>query len=281
MQVIQRAIEFYKAFLCLPLRLEVSPLLWIVVMMLLSLKPDCYHPLLSCRSYVKTYLLPDKTRSGKRKTKIKKHTLNPTFDEILKYSITKAELESRTLWVTVWHNDRFGRNDFLGEVTISLDYYRFDESEPQWYPLQERVSDSYVCINCKYIPGDMVDNTPKKKPSLLRKKNKEKEKPASTGQGEIHVFVKEAQNLTAMRAAAGSNPFCKGYLLPDVSHSSKQKTPAIKKTTNPQWQHVLIFEGVDQSQLSQHGLELTIWDYEKMSSNDFLGGVRLNLGQGS
>ena len=33
---------------------------------------------------MKTYLLPDKTRSGKRKTKVKKHTLNPTFDEQLK-----------------------------------------------------------------------------------------------------------------------------------------------------------------------------------------------------
>ena len=30
------------------------------------------------------YLLPDKTKSGKRKTKVKKHTLNPAFDEILK-----------------------------------------------------------------------------------------------------------------------------------------------------------------------------------------------------
>ena len=35
-------------------------------------------------SYVKVYLLPDKTKSGKRKTKVKKHTLNPAFDEILK-----------------------------------------------------------------------------------------------------------------------------------------------------------------------------------------------------
>ena len=32
------------------------------------------------------YLLPDKTKSGKRKTKVKKHTLNPAFDEILKVS---------------------------------------------------------------------------------------------------------------------------------------------------------------------------------------------------
>ncbi|KAH9504706.1 Synaptotagmin-like protein 5 [Bulinus truncatus] len=239
--------------------------------------------------YVKTYLLPDKTRSGKRKTKIKKHTLNPTFDEVLKYSITRSELESRTLWVTVWHNDRLGRNDFLGEVTIPLDYYRFEESEPRWYPLQERAvgqespmmaykGDLFVSL--KYVPADMVDNAPKKKSGSLRKKSKEKEKtPARLG--EVHIFIKEAQNLTAMRASAGSNPFCKGYLLPDVSHATKQKTPVIKKTTNPQWQHVLIFDGVDQSQLHLHGLELTVWDHEKLSSNDFLGGVRLNLGQGS
>ena len=35
-------------------------------------------------SYVKVYLLPDKSKSGKRKTKVKKHTLNPVFDESLK-----------------------------------------------------------------------------------------------------------------------------------------------------------------------------------------------------
>ncbi len=34
--------------------------------------------------YVKAYLLPDKSKSGKRKTKVKKHTLNPVFDEMLK-----------------------------------------------------------------------------------------------------------------------------------------------------------------------------------------------------
>jgi Ca2+-dependent lipid-binding protein len=37
-----------------------------------------------CDRYVKVYLLPDKSKSGKRKTKVKKHTLNPVFDETLK-----------------------------------------------------------------------------------------------------------------------------------------------------------------------------------------------------
>ena len=36
---------------------------------------------------MKVYLLPDKSKSGKRKTKVKKHTLNPVFDETLKVSL--------------------------------------------------------------------------------------------------------------------------------------------------------------------------------------------------
>lgn len=49
-------------------------------------------------------------------------------------------LETRTLWLTVWHSDMFGRNDFLGEVTINLQGIVFDNPQPQWYTLQERVS---------------------------------------------------------------------------------------------------------------------------------------------
>lgn len=34
--------------------------------------------------YVKTYLLPDKSSQGKRKTQVQKNTLDPTFEETLK-----------------------------------------------------------------------------------------------------------------------------------------------------------------------------------------------------
>jgi len=51
----------------------------------------------------------------------------------------KSELETRTLNVMVWNNDRFGRNDFLGEVNIPLDYYPFDNPTPIWHKLQDRV----------------------------------------------------------------------------------------------------------------------------------------------
>jgi synaptotagmin-like protein len=90
--------------------------------------------------FLKVYLLPDKTKSGKRKTKVKKHTLNPVFDEVLRFYMSLSSLESRTLWLTVWHSDMFGRNDFLGEVMISLQNKVFDNPLPQWYQLEERVS---------------------------------------------------------------------------------------------------------------------------------------------
>lgn len=86
------------------------------------------------------YLLPDKSKSGKRKTKVKKHTLNPVFDECLKFHMSLNELELRTLWLSVWHSDMFGRNDFLGEVTMALENKVFDDPLPKWYNLQERVS---------------------------------------------------------------------------------------------------------------------------------------------
>lgn len=34
--------------------------------------------------YVKTYLLPDKARMGKRKTSVKKRTVNPIYNEVLR-----------------------------------------------------------------------------------------------------------------------------------------------------------------------------------------------------
>ena len=56
------------------------------------------------------------------------------------YNISQGDLENRTLWVTVWHSDRFGRNDFLGEVTIPMDLHRFGDTTPKTYTLQSRVS---------------------------------------------------------------------------------------------------------------------------------------------
>lgn len=49
----------------------------------------CLTDLLFCCyfSYVKCYLLPEKSRQSKRKTSIKKNTINPLYNETLKVKV--------------------------------------------------------------------------------------------------------------------------------------------------------------------------------------------------
>lgn len=61
---------------------------------------------------------------------------------MFQFHITLEGLESRTLWLSVWHSDMFGRNDFLGEVTMALENKVFDDPLPKFYTLQERVSNN-------------------------------------------------------------------------------------------------------------------------------------------
>nr|XP_042904930.1 uncharacterized protein LOC107436800 isoform X2 [Parasteatoda tepidariorum] len=226
--------------------------------------------------YVKVYLLPDKTRSGKRKTKTKKNTLNPVFNELLRFPVLKNELESRTLWLTVWNSDLFGRNDFLGEISLPLGYRLLDSPTLRWYPLQERAESLTSPLNyrgelfiaLKYVPRD------------LSLESRFRPAPVISVRGALHVLVKEARNISTNNSSSPLDAFCKSYLLPDKSKSSKQKTPIVKKSRHPKWYYTVIYEDLSVDDLRERSLELTVWDYDKITSNHFLGGVRLNTGSG-
>ncbi|XP_048963238.1 synaptotagmin-like protein 4 isoform X2 [Canis lupus dingo] len=174
--------------------------------------------------YVKTYLLPDKSRQGKRKTSIKRDTINPLYDETLRISA-----ESPT-----------GLTSHKGELVVSL----------------------------KYIPA-----------SKLPVGGDQKKSKGGEG-GELQVWIKEAKNLMAAKSGGTSDSFVKGYLLPMRNKASKRKTPVMKKTLNPHYNHTFVYNGVRLEDLQHMCLELTVWDREPLASNDFLGGVRLGVGTG-
>nr|XP_005991109.1 PREDICTED: synaptotagmin-like protein 1 [Latimeria chalumnae] len=116
--------------------------------------------------YVKSYLLPDKSSQSKRKTSVIKKNLNPVFNETFKYKIEKSELLSRTLNLSVWHNDRLGRNVFLGEVETSLASWDWSKSEASWFNLQHRtpvsseelLSRGKLALSLKYVPPEADGN---------------------------------------------------------------------------------------------------------------------------
>ncbi|XP_070589886.1 LOW QUALITY PROTEIN: synaptotagmin-like protein 3 [Erythrolamprus reginae] len=94
-----------------------------------------------CNPYVKTYLLPDKSPQGKRKTSVKKNTPNPLFKEILKYNIEYSQLQRRQLQITVWHTGIFRHPVFLGEVVIdfeSWDFENYSTHSFNWYQLKAK-----------------------------------------------------------------------------------------------------------------------------------------------
>ncbi|XP_061855974.1 synaptotagmin-like protein 5 isoform X1 [Colius striatus] len=240
--------------------------------------------------YVKAYLLPDKSRQSKRKTKIKSNSTNPEFNETLKYVISHTQLETRTLQLSVWHYDRFGHNSFLGEVEIPFDSWNFENQDDEWFVLQPKVEvvtdvglqyKGELTVVLRYIPPDRNLMLPlgqfQGKKSFKKGKKENSHMPSG---GILEVLIKEAKNLTAVKSGGTSDTFVKGYLLPDDSKATKHKTPIIKKSVNPQWNHTFAFSGLNSRDIRNVCLELTVWDKESLSSNIFLGGVRLSTGNG-
>ena len=59
---------------------------------------------------------------------------------LLQYEVSESSLLSRTLWLSVWDWDRFGRNQFLGEVRVALKEFDLSTYTERWYPLKDKVS---------------------------------------------------------------------------------------------------------------------------------------------
>ncbi|NXD52475.1 SYTL2 protein, partial [Corvus moneduloides] len=220
--------------------------------------------------YVKTYLLPEKYRLGKRKTSVKKKTFNPVYNEILRYKIEKDLLKNQSLNISVWHNDTFGRNSFLGEVELDLGVWDWnDPSNKQinWFPLKPRTSAITLKLEnrgemklaLQYVPHPIGGR-----------------KTLSTG--EVHIWVKECHNLPLLRGNR-LNSFIKCTILPDTSRKSRQKTRTVAKTTNPVFNHTMVYDGFRPEDLKEACIELTVWDHNKLA-NHFLGGIRIGLGTG-
>ncbi|CAH2267156.1 jg2894 [Pararge aegeria aegeria] len=86
--------------------------------------------------YAKIFLLPDKSEKSKRRTKTLANTLEPRWNQTFVYcGIRISDLKKRTLEVTVWDLNRYGPNDFLGEVLLDLDAAMMNQ-EPNWYLLK-------------------------------------------------------------------------------------------------------------------------------------------------
>ncbi|XP_041697902.1 extended synaptotagmin-2 [Coregonus clupeaformis] len=89
--------------------------------------------------YVRLYLLPDKRRSGRRKTHTHKKTLNPVYDETFEFNVSIVELHRRTLDVAVKNGGNIlsKHKGLLGQVVVDLTNDDIVKGWTQWYELSE------------------------------------------------------------------------------------------------------------------------------------------------
>ncbi|XP_049422179.1 protein piccolo isoform X3 [Epinephelus fuscoguttatus] len=104
--------------------------------------------------------------------------------------------------------------------------------------------------------------------------------------GNLIVHVLQARNLSPRDNNGYSDPFVKVYLLPgrgqvmvvqNASAENKRRSKHAGKSLNPEWNQTVIYKNIHLEQLRKKTLEVSVWDYDKGSSNDFLGEVLIDL----
>lgn len=92
----------------------------------------------------------------------------------------------------------------------------------------------------------------------------------------LRLLIMHASNLIPRRLQGLANPYVKCYLLPDPLKRSKTKTKVCRKSLNPTFNETIVY---DQSWevVRKRILQITVWDYDHLVENEFLGGVNFYL----
>ncbi|KAM7079823.1 LOW QUALITY PROTEIN: extended synaptotagmin-1 [Ciconia maguari] len=92
--------------------------------------------------YVSLVLLPDRSRSTKRKTSVQKKTLNPDFNERFEWDVSLEEASRRKLEAHVKSTLSFmsREKEALGKLHLDLAQVDLSEGGPHWYELRDERS---------------------------------------------------------------------------------------------------------------------------------------------
>lgn len=88
-------------------------------------------------TYVRMYLLPDQTWKHRKRTTVKKKTVNPVFEETFEFAVSPEEARNRKLDVAVKNNKMLHKRERkeIGMVLIDMSEIDLMKGSTEWYEL--------------------------------------------------------------------------------------------------------------------------------------------------
>ncbi|TPP58460.1 Rabphilin-3A [Fasciola gigantica] len=211
--------------------------------------------------YVVCQILPSSHNSARPRTSTRPQCLNPVWNEALTFEpFEEKNMHQKTLRLAVLDEDLYG-SDWLGEYWLSLSRLTSDRLTDFAVPLGPRKP---------LHRGEFDLACPTRGKIQLGLRYLEEKR-------QLCVEVIRCSDLAPMDQNGLSDPFVKLYLRPDKAKKTKQKTQVKKATLFPEFHEQFCYE-MSPSEAGNRTLEVTVWDFDRGPSNDFIGGLTLGAG---
>uniref|UniRef100_UPI00398F8454 phosphatidylinositol 4-phosphate 3-kinase C2 domain-containing subunit beta isoform X2 n=1 Tax=Pristiophorus japonicus TaxID=55135 RepID=UPI00398F8454 len=92
----------------------------------------------------------------------------------------------------------------------------------------------------------------------------------------LFIMVMHIRGLV-LQDGTDLDPYVKIYLLPDPQKTSKRKTKVARKTCNPTYNEMLVYDGIPKGDVQQRVIHLRVLSEEAFRENIMLGEVYINL----
>uniref|UniRef100_A0A8C5V5C6 Phosphatidylinositol-4-phosphate 3-kinase catalytic subunit type 2 beta n=1 Tax=Microcebus murinus TaxID=30608 RepID=A0A8C5V5C6_MICMU len=93
----------------------------------------------------------------------------------------------------------------------------------------------------------------------------------------LFIMVMHIRGLQLLQDGNDPDPYVKIYLLPDPQKTTKRKTKVARKTCNPTYNEMLVYDGVPRGDLQQRELQLSVLSEQGFWENVLLGEVLIRL----
>ncbi|XP_029429703.1 phosphatidylinositol 4-phosphate 3-kinase C2 domain-containing subunit beta isoform X2 [Rhinatrema bivittatum] len=93
----------------------------------------------------------------------------------------------------------------------------------------------------------------------------------------LFIMVMHIRDLQHLQDGNDPDPYVKIYLLPDPQKTTKRKTKVARKTCNPTYNEMLVYDGIPKGDLQQREIHLSVLSEEGFWENILLGEVSIKL----